>query len=457
MRSHFHDNSHWGRFPSDVATLFAAVYGDGLARWLGTAFAASDDDPEAAQAEREGGRGEGESWQSRLFLQKSGAGSEAGSGSGSAVGAGSGSGLALKLPPAKTPAALGLPRVAAFDSGDNFIRSGWEDNGVVLALNNAGPTKTRYTHHHACRNSFVLAAHGEYLVVSPGSFSYRSPKHLTYDLSTRAQNTVEIDGKSQLLPGGGKARHAMNGQPVAKTTLAVEGRAVDVLASDATGAYGQPHKRIARVVIYARGGREGREGREAGYFVIFDRLEEPADGAAHSYAWRLHFNNRDGAALFSRANGGASAAAGATRGEGGEAWFLCRPKAGLEIVVGNENGNGTELDTSVGEAYMHGRGRDYAPGGANEGKPGSAIEFTVRNREKSAGMDFVAVLRPVAGTTADDTPVPLPVVLPVMLPVVLADGKVRVGDDVFTLRGNTLASTVGGVTEQFTVWPQRQP
>jgi hypothetical protein len=378
-----------------------------------------------------------------------------------------GLGSTAKLPSAKTPAVLGLPRVATFDSGDNFIRSGWEDNGVVLALNNAGPTKIRYTHHHACRNSFVLAAHGEYLVVSPGSFSYRSPKHLTCDLSTRAQNTVEIDGKSQLLPGGGKARHAMNGQPVAKTTLAVEGRAVDVLASDATGAYGQPHKRIARVVIYARGGRRREDGRAggaggAGYFVIFDRLEEPADGATHSYAWRLHFNNRDGAAHFSRANGGASAPADATRGEGEEAWFLRRPKAGLEIVVGNENGNGngkngTDLVTSVGEAYMHGRDRDYAPGGVNEGKPGSAIEFTVRNRKKSAGMNFAAVLRPVALTTAGDTTAPLPAVLPVVLPVVFADGEVRVGGDVFTLRGNTLASTVGGVTEQFTVWPQRQP
>ncbi|WP_052362176.1 heparinase II/III domain-containing protein, partial [Geminisphaera colitermitum] len=365
MRAHFHDNSYWGRPPASITVLFASLYNDDLARWLDDTFR----NPSKNETEEEGG-GEGRSWRSFLFLQKQRAGSKP----------------LAKLPPLKTPAELGLPTIASFASGDNFIRSGWGDNGVVFALNNASATKTNYTHHHACRNSFVLAAFGEYLVGSPGSASYRSPLHLEYDMSTRAQNTIEIDGTNQLLPRNLQTKAMRQGQPVAKTTLLAAGKTADVLASDATGAYAQPHKRIGRVVVYAR---------KPGYFVIFDRLE--STGENHSYAWRLHLNNRDGRAALSTTEreGG---------GEGGKSYrySLKRPKAALELFVAAD----TPLDASVGEGRMHGQSRDYSPGGTNEGKLGSAIELTVRNRESAANLGIVSVLRPVPVATPDSLPPP---------------------------------------------------
>ncbi|AHF91425.1 heparinase [Opitutaceae bacterium TAV5] len=401
MRAHFHDNSYWGRPPAATTALFSSLYHDGLARWLGDAFFPPNS---SVKSETEEERGDVRHWRIFLFLQKQGAGS----------------GLAVKLPPARSPAELGLPTLASFASGENFIRSGWDDNGVVFALNNAGATKTNYSHHHACRNSFVLAAFGEYLVVSPGSASYRSPLHFEYDMSTRAQNTVEIDDKNQLLPIKPRTTAMIQGRPVAKTTLLAAGKAADVLASDATGAYAQPHKRIGRVVVYAR---------EPGYFVMFDRLE--STGETHSYAWRLHFNNRDGRAVLST-----------TEGRGGadsRSFLLKRPKAALEMFVAAD----APLDASVGEGHMHGQGRDYSPGGANEGKPGSAIELTVRNREPAANLGFVSVLRPVAAAGA---PLPAP------LSISFSDGKLHVGHDVFSLNDNHLAITIGGVTETFVVW-----
>ncbi|RRJ97726.1 heparinase [Opitutaceae bacterium TAV4] len=396
VRAHFHDNSYWGGLPAEAACLFASLYNDGLARWLGDAFGNSAEN----ETETEGGGGL--SWQSFLFLQKQGAGA--------------------KLPPTQTPAELGLPTIASFASGDNFIRSGWGDSGVVFALNNAGATKTNYSHHHACRNSFVLAAFGEYLVVSPGSASYRSPLHLEYDVSTRAQNTVEIDNKNQLLPRLPQTEAMVLGQPVAETTLLAAGKTADVLASDATGAYAQPHKQIGRVVVYAR---------EPGYFVIFDRLE--STGENHSYAWRLHFNNRDGRAAFST-----------TKREGGGesySYLLKRPKAALELFVAAD----APLDASVGEGHMHGQSRDYSPGGVNEGSLGSAIELTVRNREPAANLDIVSVLRPLPVAAADPT-------RPAPLSISFSQGKLHVGQDMFSLNDNTLVVTIGGVTETFVVW-----
>ncbi|MDR1281148.1 MAG: heparinase II/III-family protein, partial [Opitutaceae bacterium] len=367
MRAHFHDNTYWGRPPAATTALFATLYQDGLARWLGDAFG------DSAKTETEGeGKGEKEGaevrhWRIFLFLQKQGLGS--------------------KLPPAQTPVELGLPTIATFASGENFIRSGWGDDGVVFALNNAGATKTRYSHHHASRNTIVLAAFGEYLIVSPGSASYRSPVHFGYDLSTRAQNTIEIDGKDQLLPVKPRTGAMQQGRPVAKTTLLAAGKAADVLASDATGAYAAPpHRRIGRVVVYAR---------EPGYFVIFDRLESADDNHAHTYAWRLHFNNRDGRATLSTTERKSADAP--------HTYLLKRPKAALEIHVTAD----APLDAAVGEGRMHGQGRDYSPGGANEGKPGSAIELTVRNREPTANLGLLSVLRPVAAA-ATDAPLPPP-------------------------------------------------
>lgn len=384
LRAHFHDNSYWGRLPATGAALLALLYHDGLARWLSESFhdAKSDGDEDSVELTN---------WRSFLLMQRCGG----------------------TLPAAKSPAELRLPTLAAFASGDNFIRSGWEDNGVTLGLENAGPTRTDYSHHHACRNSVILAALGEYLIVSPGSASYRSPLHVDYDLSTRAQNTVEIDGMNQLLPRRTSNAGIADGRPAARTTLLATSPTVEVLASDATQSYAQPHKRIGRVIIFVRAAK---------YFVMFDQLESLS--GKHTYTWRLHFNNRDRAASLS-----APDPAGA--------YLLLRPKAALQLFVAAD----APLSSTVNDARMHGPGRDYSPGGVNEGPLGSAIELAVYNSSPESVMQFVSVLRPVESTAASNR-----------LPVRFNGHTLHVGEDEFSLRDNQLTITTGGVTESHLVW-----
>ena len=71
---------------------------------------------------------------------------------------------------------------------------------------------------------------------------------------------------------------------------------------------------------------------------------------------------------------------------------------------------------------MHGSRRDYSPGGANEGKPGSAKVLNVSNAEPREAVTFVTVLQPLRkGERAR--------------PVSWKNGKLAVGADQWELDG----------------------
>lgn len=79
-------------------------------------------------------------------------------------------------------------------SGHMVMRSGWELNDLYC-LFDAGPFG--YGHQHEDALSFVIYAYGKYMLVDPGTYPYDSSQWRKYVLSTRAHNTIMVDGCEQ--------------------------------------------------------------------------------------------------------------------------------------------------------------------------------------------------------------------------------------------------------------------
>lgn len=385
--THFGDNS-FSRTPSaGTNTIIASLYDDGVAMWQMRKFNVN--------------------WKSHWRLQLLSYATD------------------KNFPEPQSPAEAGLPLVKTFDSGDCFIRSSWDDNGIVLALLAGGSgrgTKIKYAHRRPEINSIGLGAYGEYLVVSSGSASYRSPLHYTWDRMTRSANTITIDGKNQLFPGSGKMKGWgldvdvsdiwSKGNPTSEVIECRAGEMADVLINEAAKAYHAKMKHARRSVVFVR---------DPGYFVIVDHMESLA--GKHKYNWYMHFNNRDEKAVLKEQSNGN--------------WLLTRPVASMVINVAAYSD--AKLATEINQGYMHGAGRDYSPGGVHEGKPGSSIELSAFNTDKLASLTFVSVLYPFKTGTE--------------VPMVSNSGTmIKVGGDVLTLNNGTLTLSRGDKTERFKLW-----
>ena len=79
-------------------------------------------------------------------------------------------------------------------SGHMIMRSGWEPDDLYM-LFDAGPFG--YGHQHEDALSIVLYAYGKYMLVDPGNYPYDSSEWRKYVLSTRAHNTIMVDGCEQ--------------------------------------------------------------------------------------------------------------------------------------------------------------------------------------------------------------------------------------------------------------------
>ena len=103
--------------------------------------------------------------------------------------------LSFKLPdaniPLLSPEGAGLPLVKCFEDGECYIRSNWDDEGIVLALKSGdGGSRVDYSHNRPELNSIAMGAFGEYLIVTAGAASYRSKVHNEYDVCTISANTI---------------------------------------------------------------------------------------------------------------------------------------------------------------------------------------------------------------------------------------------------------------------------
>lgn len=291
----------------------------------------------------------------------------------------------LTAPPAPRPLE-DLPLVRAFANGDCYIRSGWSPGAQVMAMLSGGRTRVGFSHHRPYRNGIVLAAFGEYLLVNPGHSSYRGAMRREWDMLTRSGNTITIDGKNQLFPAKSQQPQHVAGEPRAVPLLTTAGEFVDVMASEAAGCYQPAMHSVRRTVIFVR---------EAGYWLIWDRLRG-AD--AHRYDSFWHVHNLDSHTELSAV--------------APNCWLLRRPLADMAIHCLSA----TPLATQINPGIMH-RQYAYNPGGAGEGKPGSALELQVAPAEACTDWDLVTLL------------IPTPKDQPRDLNAQLSDGRVTISGD----------------------------
>lgn len=280
--------------------------------------------------------------------------------------------------PAVSPESAPLPLVKSFENGDNYIRSSWDDESIVLAMKTGdGGSRVNYSHNRPELNSIALGAFGEYLIVTCGAASYRSKVHNEYDVCTRSANTLTIDGmnqKSPMWPAYKEGRWDNRALCTRDTCSARLIRCVAlpdggaILESDASGIYHIPMREATRSVRFVPVG-------DGGFFIVKDKLV-PADSLTHHYDYRYHIYNRDEKTIIT--------------GKPGKTLKIEREKAHLYIAVAADN----PLKFQKEKGYMHHpEGRDYTEFGPKQGKPGSAIglDWSTDTRE----LSVTAVIYPV--------------------------------------------------------------
>jgi len=299
--------------------------------------------------------------------------------------------LDLRAAPAgRSPVDLAMPLLRVFASGESILRDSWEPNAPVLAMMGAKPTKVNFAHRRPESNSVVMAAYGEYFVVSPNSASYRSPLRGSWDRSTISANTIMIDDQDQLFPSGGyfgvTVPRFVRGEPRSRITAQVDHGDFAVVAQDSAEAYAVPMTRAVRAVLLLR---------DCDVFVVIDDFAAQAD--RHQFDCRWHFYNRDG---------GATLLAQDAPGQ----FLLTRPQADLAVSLFSA----APLQVETGKGYMHNSSRDYSPGGKNEGALGSSLELLARLSGQQS-ITLITVLQPLRKGCGP-------------LPVSFADGRLGIGE-----------------------------
>ncbi len=179
-------------------------------------------------------------------------------------------------PPART--SVDLPY-----AGYYLMRTGWEPD-AVWALFDGGPFG--YGHQHEDKLNLLLHAYGRLLLTEGGNYAYDASEMRRYVLSTRAHNTVRVDGQDQ------NRRLHYNREAFDVTARAgASWRTTDrcdiVEASHDEG-YGPD---AARTVVHTRRVLLLKQGiGELGpCLLVVDRLV-PQDVKAHSYQILWHLN-----------------------------------------------------------------------------------------------------------------------------------------------------------------------
>jgi len=193
----------------------------------------------------------------------------------------------------------GAPRAAAFpEVGWVSMRSGWDDDAVVLALRSG----YKDPHSHLDLNTFVLHAFGETLLRDlpighyPAGYFGKGGKSAQYWSSTPGHNTIVVDGRSQRddLVSRAYLREFLYGGPgddlrgvssAAPAAAPEPGVGCDYALSDAREVYPDKISKALRHVLYVRGAAGAAGRADPGYFVIVDEL---AADAATDFDWRAH-------------------------------------------------------------------------------------------------------------------------------------------------------------------------
>jgi len=172
--------------------------------------------------------------------------------------------------------------VALAFSGQLVMRSGWDTDDLYLLMD-AGPFG--YGHQHEDALSIVVYAHGRYHLVDPGNYAYDSSQWRKYVLSTRAHNTVMVDGLEQHRRGRPREQYVV-AKPLPNKWASTE--RFDYAAGRYDDGYGDNNEvRVshARHVFFVK----------PEYWIVTDFLT-PADDRPHLYESMFHLD-ADGAAV----------------------------------------------------------------------------------------------------------------------------------------------------------------
>lgn len=173
----------------------------------------------------------------------------------------------------------------AFDYAGYYIsRSGWEHDALWCFLD-AG--HFGYGHQHEDKLSVLLHAYGRLLLGEAGNYAYDDSEMRRYVLSTRAHNTVRVDGQDQNRRAGYTREQFDVRQPSdGKLTIGDE---LDI----AEGVYAEGYGPNAdRSVTHHRKVLTLKQARGAlGPCVVVIDTFDVSDGAAHTYEWLWHFDS----------------------------------------------------------------------------------------------------------------------------------------------------------------------
>ena len=148
------------------------------------------------------------------------------------------------------------------------LRSGWDEDGVVLALSSG----LRTGHSHLDANGILVHGYGETLLCDWGARGYpegyfsAGGKERFYWSDTRGHNAILMDGDGQVSELGRGGR----------ITRSVAGPHCDYVESDATEAYASKAERVVRQVVFVR----------PDYFLVIDDLEASWEAR---WEWRGQF------------------------------------------------------------------------------------------------------------------------------------------------------------------------
>ncbi|MGB4729078.1 MAG: DUF4962 domain-containing protein [Thermogutta sp.] len=165
-----------------------------------------------------------------------------------------------------------LPQARAFPSvGLASIHTalGDRENDISFLLRSSPYGSV--SHGHADQNAYVIEAFGRGLAIATGYYPwYGSPHHDRWTRSTRAVNSILVDGQGQV-----QRRWGMGGELV--HFASTDG--YDYVEAEAAAAYGGRLDRFRRHVVHIR----------PGVFVMFDQLQAPNPS---QFQWLLHAYNQ---------------------------------------------------------------------------------------------------------------------------------------------------------------------
>lgn len=305
--------------------------------------------------------------------------------------------------PALSPDAAGYAGARCFfDTGYQFLRSGFTmEHDLVFAMESGGGTRSR-SHEHHDRNSFLLYAGGELFVADPGHSCYRGKLHKAYDTQTRAHATWTLNGQNQQLEYLEMGMLATEARPYPSYHNAARPHQqlhpeISLMASDARRCYAPAWKQYDRRAFLVEGT----------YILLWDSVD--AGDQTGMLSCPLPLNTRDGQMKIVQQ---------------GTAFRLIRPRSALSLQIASA---GERVKIRREKGYLHDAYHIY-PGMPVEGREGSAERLVLETA--APRTECLMLLCPLGKT--EEAP---------QMTAAFADGEIRA---VIRFRGQTDYFTLTG-------------